>query len=56
MHASTEEKDEVTRDDFYGCLEILYDSVPHNDVKMLFGYSNAQIGNDDRSTQLTRGQ
>ncbi|XP_024886469.1 craniofacial development protein 2-like [Temnothorax curvispinosus] len=45
-HAETEEKDEVTKDNFYSGLEQAFDTIPSNDIKMVIGDLNAKIGKE----------
>lgn len=47
LHAFTENKNELTRDDFNSCPEAVYNSLLHNDVKILFEKFNTQIGCGD---------
>lgn len=35
LRASTEDKNELTGDDFNSCPEAVYDSLPHNEVSCL---------------------
>ncbi|XP_049315675.1 uncharacterized protein LOC125779126 [Bactrocera dorsalis] len=45
-HAPTEEKDDVTKDDFYERLELAYESCPRHDVKIVLGDFNARVGKE----------
>ncbi|XP_071653719.1 uncharacterized protein [Temnothorax longispinosus] len=45
-HAETEEKDEVTKDNFYSGLEQAFDTIPSNGIKMVIGDLNAKIGKE----------
>jgi hypothetical protein len=46
-HAPTEEKEGEIRDDFYQTLEATFDSLQHNDIKVLMGDFNAKIGREE---------
>jgi len=46
VHAPTEDKEDSIKDEFYEVLEKIYDSRPKNDVKILIGGFNAQIGRE----------
>jgi len=43
-HAPTEDKEDSIKDEFYEVLEKIYDSRLKNDMKILIGDFNAQIG------------
>ena len=45
-HASTENKDDTTKDAFYDKLEILYNRCRRSDIKMLVGDFNAKVGSE----------
>ncbi|XP_050339410.1 craniofacial development protein 2-like [Bactrocera neohumeralis] len=45
-HAPTEEKDDVTKDAFYECLERTYESCPRHYVKIVLGDFNARVGKE----------
>ncbi|XP_049301896.1 craniofacial development protein 2-like [Bactrocera dorsalis] len=45
-HAPTEEKDDVTKDAFYECLERTYERCPRHDVKIVLGDFNARVGKE----------
>ena len=45
-HASTEDKDNTTKDASYDKLEILYNRCPKSDIKMLVGDFNAKVGRE----------
>ncbi|XP_049302044.1 craniofacial development protein 2-like [Bactrocera dorsalis] len=45
-HAPTEEKDDVTKDACYECLERTYESCPQHDVKIVLGDFNARVGKE----------
>ncbi|CAG9839544.1 unnamed protein product [Diabrotica balteata] len=46
VHAPTEEKDEEIKDLFYEDLERAYDNCAKNDIKIIIGDMNAQIGKE----------
>ncbi|CAL1685092.1 unnamed protein product [Lasius platythorax] len=46
VHAETEDKDDLTKEDFYLKLEQVYDTAPSNDIKILIGDLNAKIGKE----------
>lgn len=46
VHAETEDKNEITKDNFYNKLEQVYDATPSNDIKILIGDFNAKIGRE----------
>jgi len=45
-YASTEERDDEKKNAFYDDLELLYDSLPRNSVKIIIRDLNAQIGRE----------
>ncbi|XP_050337803.1 craniofacial development protein 2-like [Bactrocera neohumeralis] len=45
-HAPTEEKDDVTKDAFYECLERTYEGCPRHDVKIVLGDFNERVGKE----------
>lgn len=45
--APTEEKEEEKKDNFYAQLEGVYDMAPSNDVKIVLGDKNANIGKEE---------
>jgi exonuclease III len=47
IYAPTEEKCEDEKEAFYMLLEKTYDSCPRNDIKIILGDKNAQIGKED---------
>uniref|UniRef100_A0A4P6DBQ5 Putative endonuclease-reverse transcriptase panstrongylus lignarius n=1 Tax=Rhodnius prolixus TaxID=13249 RepID=A0A4P6DBQ5_RHOPR len=47
VHAPTEDKDEEVKDEFYGQLEAVYDSIPSNDIKIVLGDFNAKLGQEE---------
>ena len=46
VHAPTEEKDEIQKDDFYEDLERMYLKVPKHDIKVMMGDFNAKVGKE----------
>ena len=46
VHAPTEEKDEIQKDDFYEDLERIYMKVPKHDIKVVMGDFNAKVGKE----------
>ena len=46
MHAPTEEKDEIQKDDFYEDLESIYMKVPKHDIKVVIRDFNAKVGKE----------
>ena len=45
-HAPTDEKDELTKDAFYECLDRTYEQCPQHDVKIVLGDFNAKVGKE----------
>ena len=45
-YAPTENSDDDEKDEFYGTLQDLIDSIPNHDIKILMGDFNAQIGQE----------
>jgi exonuclease III len=43
VHATTEEKDEMQKDDFYEDLERIYMKAPKKDIKVVMGDFNAKM-------------
>lgn len=43
-YASTEDKDNNTKNEFYSQLDIIYDSLPNNMIKVILGDLNAKFG------------
>jgi len=54
-HTPTEDKEEEEKENFYERLELLYDSLPRNDVKIIMGDFNAKIGNEKSHRGTTGG-
>jgi len=50
-HAPTEEKDEVTKDAFYGALERTIDTMPKQDMQLVCGDFDAKIGKEPNNRQ-----
>ncbi|XP_071573135.1 craniofacial development protein 2-like [Temnothorax nylanderi] len=48
VHAPTEDKSDVEKDEFYSALEDAYDKCPKNDIKIIVGDLNAKIGRESR--------
>ncbi|XP_071652375.1 craniofacial development protein 2-like [Temnothorax longispinosus] len=48
VHAPTEDKSDVEKDEFYSALEDAYDKCPKNDIKIIVGDFNAKIGRESR--------
>ena len=46
MHAPTEEKDEIQKDDFYEDLDRIYMKVPKHDIKVVMGDFNAKVSKE----------
>jgi len=46
VHAPTEEKDEIQKDDFYEDFVRVYMKVPKHDIKVLMGDFNAKVGKE----------
>jgi len=46
VHAPTEEKDEVQKNDFYEDLERIYMKAPKHDIKVVMGDFNARVGKE----------
>jgi hypothetical protein len=46
VHAPTEEKDEIHKDDFYEDLERIYMKAPKHDIKVVMGDFNAKVGKE----------
>ena len=46
-HTPTEESEDEQKEDFYETLENVYDKCPKNDIKILLGDFNAQVGQED---------
>lgn len=44
VHAETEEKDDMTKENFYQELRKVYDTISSNDIKLVIGDLNAKIG------------
>lgn len=47
IYAPTEVSEETTKDDFYGKLDSVFNGVPKNDIKIVLGDMNAQIGKEE---------
>lgn len=47
VHAPTEMKPDEEKDTFYALLERAFDSCPSNDIKMVLGDLNAQVGKEE---------
>ena len=45
-HAPTEEKDDLTKEEFYERLNEVYERCPHHDVKIVLGDFNAKVGKE----------
>lgn len=48
VHAPTEDKPEVEKDEFYSDLEEAYNKCPKNDIKIIVGDLNAKISREPR--------
>jgi exonuclease III len=46
VHAPTEEKNEIQKDDFYEDLERIYMKAPKQDIKVVMGDFNAKVGKE----------
>ena len=46
VHAPTEEKEEIQKDDFYEDLERVYKKTPKHDIKIVMGDFNAKVGDE----------
>jgi hypothetical protein len=46
VHAPAEDSEEKVKEDFYDALEKAYDACPKNDIKIVDGDFNAQLGNE----------
>lgn len=46
VHAPTEEKDEIDKDNFFELLEKTVNAIQRNDIKIVLGDFNAQIGKE----------
>ena len=46
VHAPTEEKDEVQKDDFYEELKRIYMRAPKHDIKVVMGDFNSKVGKE----------
>lgn len=46
MYAPTNERPDDEKDSFYSLLERTYDSCPRNDIKIIVGDLNAQVGRE----------
>ena len=46
MHAPTEEKDEIQKDDLYEDLERVYMKAPKHDIKVVIGNFNGKVGKE----------
>jgi hypothetical protein len=47
VHAPTEDKDDVKKDNFYEELEQVFDQFPRYHMKILIGDFNAKVGRED---------
>jgi hypothetical protein len=47
VHAPTEDKIDYIKDRFYEELEQVFDKLPKNHMKILFGGFNAKVGSED---------
>jgi hypothetical protein len=47
VNAPTEDKDETNKDEFYSQLGRTYDSAPSNDIKIIIGDLNANLGKEE---------
>jgi hypothetical protein len=52
-YAPTEDKDELTKDQFYYRLEQAYETIPSNDVKIFVGDLNTQDGEEEAFQNTT---
>jgi exonuclease III len=48
-YAPTKDKDELIKDQFCYKLEQAYETIPSNDVKIIVGDLNAQVGKEEAS-------
>ena len=46
-HAPTEDKDDEEKDKFYSGLETIYSQCPRDDIKMVLGDFNANVGKEE---------
>ena len=53
IHAPTNEKDDTIKDLFYDELDMVYDSAPNNDIKIVLGDFNAKIGREEYHRETT---
>lgn len=53
VHAPTEDKEEVIKDQFYSQVEREMDKCPDNDIKILMGDFNAKVGKERAHIQIT---
>ena len=54
-YAPTENSDDEDKDEFYGKLQDVIDSIPSYDIKLLIGDFNAQIGSERKGLEQTIG-
>ncbi|XP_014473798.1 PREDICTED: craniofacial development protein 2-like [Dinoponera quadriceps] len=54
IYAPTEDKKPNIKDEFYNKLETMLDDVPSNDVKIVLGDYNAQIGKEKEFRKIVR--
>lgn len=55
-HAETEDKEEITKKEFYQRLERAYDSISTNNVRVVLGDLNAKIGKEPVYKQVAGNQ
>ncbi|KXJ70170.1 hypothetical protein RP20_CCG024568 [Aedes albopictus] len=56
VYAPTNEKTDDVKDAFYECLDKTYGECPKHDVKIVIGDANAQVGREDRPSNLRYGE
>ncbi|KAK9686020.1 hypothetical protein QE152_g37504 [Popillia japonica] len=55
VHAPTEDKDPIVKNEFYEELEKVLEKVPKFDIKLVVGDLNAKIGREDERRKVTGG-
>ena len=52
VHAQTEEKEEIQKDDFYEDLEGVYKKTPKHDIKIVMGGIKAKVDDEPDLDQI----